>query len=177
MQTYSTREHIYKHTHKHSPKYTYANKDTHTTTQRIQIHKHKHTYKNTTHTHTRTSKHTITPTETRIYNMHTQIRTHTHTNNHTRKHTPVTTSDDNKNQAFTSPKIKIKFTISGAQSDSHIPYIWSVQVPAMAKSLATIGQPMRSRAAMYGSPLDRFRPAITGSTKYGPNLRRANKFW
>jgi len=63
-------------------------------------------------------------------------------------------------------------TMSGTQSDSHMPYICSVHVPLTAKSVATIGQPMRSRFATNGSNVTGSMPAITGSTKYGPKLQQ-----
>jgi len=62
--------------------------------------------------------------------------------------------------------------MSGTQSDSHMPYICSVHVPLTAKSVAIIGQPMRSRFATNGSKVTGSIPAITGSTKYGPKLKK-----
>jgi len=55
-----------------------------------------------------------------------------------------------------------------------MPYICSVQVPLTAKSVAIIGQPMRSRFATNGSKVTGSMPAITGSTKYGPKLKHNN---
>lgn len=43
-----------------------------------------------------------------------------------------------------------RLTMSGSQSDSHIPYICSEQVPLTTKSSVTMGQPMRSREQMKG---------------------------
>ena len=56
-------------------------------------------------------------------------------------------------------------TSSGFHSDSHMPYSCSVHVPANTKSLVSIGQPMRSIVAMYGSLVLGSNPAITGSMK------------
>ena len=56
-------------------------------------------------------------------------------------------------------------TRSGSHSDSHMPYICSVQVPLTTKSSVTIGHPMRSSDATYGSHVLGSSPAITGSTK------------
>lgn len=61
--------------------------------------------------------------------------------------------------------------MSGTHSDSHIPYICSVHVPATAKSSRITEQPIKSADAINGFPVFSFRPAITGSTKYGPNLK------
>ena len=53
-----------------------------------------------------------------------------------------------------------------------MPYNCSVHVPPTTKSFVSIGQPIRSIVAMYGSPVFLFRPATIGSTKYGPNLEK-----
>ena len=65
--------------------------------------------------------------------------------------------------------------MSGLHSDSHIPYSCSVQVPLTTKSSVSMGQPIRSIAAMNGSLVLGSSPAITGSTKYGPNLCSKNE--
>ncbi|KAH9414759.1 hypothetical protein DERP_008600 [Dermatophagoides pteronyssinus] len=62
-------------------------------------------------------------------------------------------------------------SMSGFQSVSHIPKACSVQVPDTTKSSGSFIHPMISEAAMYDSPVLLSIPAITGSTKYGPNLR------
>ena len=62
--------------------------------------------------------------------------------------------------------------MSGLHSDSHIPYNCSVHVPLTTKSSVTMGQPIRSMAAMKGSLVFGSSPATTGSTKYGPNLKQ-----
>ena len=56
-------------------------------------------------------------------------------------------------------------TSSGLQRDSHIPYICSEHVPLTTKSSVSIGQPIRSIVAMYGSFVFGSSPAMTGSTK------------
>jgi len=60
---------------------------------------------------------------------------------------------------------------SGSHSASHIPYSCSVHVPATTKSSGSLGQPIRSMLHTYGSNVLGSSPAITGSTKYGPNLQ------
>lgn len=65
-----------------------------------------------------------------------------------------------------------ELTRSGCHNDSHIPYICSEQVPLTTKSPGTMGQPIKSIEAMKGSDVIGSNPAMTGSTKYGPNLKR-----
>ncbi|MPC13568.1 hypothetical protein E2C01_006306 [Portunus trituberculatus] len=49
-------------------------------------------------------------------------------------------------------------------------------VPDTTKSAGSQAHPMRSRAQMYGSFVFGSSPAITGSTKYGPNLLSYRRF-
>lgn len=65
-------------------------------------------------------------------------------------------------------------TILGRHMDSHMPYSESGAVPATMKSLAVSIAPIVSMPARYGSAVSGSRPAMTGDTKYGPNLRGAS---
>lgn len=67
---------------------------------------------------------------------------------------------------------RIAITRSGLHSDSHIPYSCSVHVPPTTKSVVSIGHPIRSIVAIYGSFVFVLSPAMTGSTKNGPNLEK-----
>ena len=64
-------------------------------------------------------------------------------------------------------------TMLGRHMDSHMPYSESGAVPATMKSLAVSIAPIVSMPARYGSDVSGSRPAMTGDTKYGPNLRGA----
>lgn len=61
--------------------------------------------------------------------------------------------------------------MSGRHIDSHIPSREEGAVPATMKSLAVSIAPIESVPAKYGVKSG-CRPAITGLTKYGPNLEQ-----
>lgn len=61
-------------------------------------------------------------------------------------------------------------TRSGSHNPSATPNSLSLAVPATAKSLGSVKQPMRSVPAMNGLLVPLVSPAMIGSTKYGPNL-------
>lgn len=67
---------------------------------------------------------------------------------------------------------KSEFTMSGRHMDSHMPRSESGAVPATMKSFAVSIAPIESVPAKYGVNSCPFlsSPAITGLTKYGPNL-------
>ena len=72
---------------------------------------------------------------------------------------------------FTKLAAHHKLTMFGLNNVSHMPYICSLHVPDTTKSSVSKGHPMRSKQAMNGSDVFVSRPAITGSTKKGPNLK------
>ena len=63
-------------------------------------------------------------------------------------------------------------TMSGRHMLSHMPYREEGAVPATMKSFAVSVAPMVSMPQMKGSLVLSSSPAITGDTKYGPNLHR-----
>ena len=65
---------------------------------------------------------------------------------------------------------KQKNTMLGLYSDSHIPCKLGVQVPETTKSSAKTGAPSKSIPERNGV-LSSFKPATTGSQKYGENLK------
>lgn len=65
--------------------------------------------------------------------------------------------------------------MSGRYMDSHMPYRESGAVPATMKSCAVSIAPIVSMPQRYGVCVLSSRPAITGDTKYGPNLQKKKK--
>uniref|UniRef100_A0A336LQZ2 CSON010852 protein n=1 Tax=Culicoides sonorensis TaxID=179676 RepID=A0A336LQZ2_CULSO len=58
---------------------------------------------------------------------------------------------------------------SGFHNVSHMPNNCSAQVPATTKSFGISAHPIKSMVQIKGSNVFGVNPAITGSTKYGPN--------